>query len=251
MRLIQKEIHYCWFGGKPKPANIQNYIDGWKKILPDYSFREWNESNFDITTAPAYVREAYDAKKYAFVSDYVRINALYRYGGVYLDTDIEIVKPFDELLENRRMVLGFESRESVETAFIACAKEEPLLREFLEEYEGRRFLTSEGNYDMTVINVPFSKLLERNGLNLQSGEYQELQGGSIAVYPIPFFAGFDVENWHVKQTQQTYMIHHMNSSWVNSKDKLHCLLIQMLQKLLGYERYDKWKAKCKGKDSQN
>lgn len=243
MRVIPKIIHFCWFGGGPKPADIQQYIAGWKELLPDYSFMEWNETKFDIASAPAYVQEAYAAKKYAFVSDYVRIEALFQYGGIYLDSDIEIVKPFDEVLEDREMVVGFESKRSIETAFIACAPGHELMKTFLEEYKSRHFAMEDGNFDMTVINVHFSRLLEACGVNLDSGAYQELQNGKLAVYPAVYFAGFDVENWHVKKTAETYMIHHMNSSWKNSKDKLHCLIIQISQKILGYDRYDRWKAK--------
>lgn len=244
--MIPKIIHYCWFGGKEKPNNIKQYIAGWKKQLPDYEFIEWNEEKFTISQAPQYVKEAYEAKKYAFVSDYARIFALYNYGGVYLDTDVEIIKPFDDYLINKSLVTGFESERSLLTAFIAVEKLHPLMNEFLNSYDSRRFVMEDGTYDMTPINVGFSALLEKRGVNLDRQEYQETTGG-IAVYPIAYFCGFDVSNWHIKPTHETCTIHHMNASWMNGKNKFYLNSILFLQKILGYKLYDFLKQKFRGK----
>lgn len=241
--MIPKIIHYCWFGGKKeKPIDVQNYIMGWKRILPDYEFMEWNECNFDIDTAPVYVQEAYSAKKYAFVSDYVRIKALLEYGGVYFDTDIEVCKRFDHLLENREMVLGFESDQSLETAFIACCKNHPFIEEFLNTYSNRRFVLPNGSFDMSVINKHFSELARQWGVDLEHEQFQELQGGKIAIYPRDYFAAFDIGNWHVKTTNNTYTVHHMNASWGSNSLKLHLLVIHILQKILGHKGYDRLKT---------
>ena len=97
---IPKIIHYCWFGGKPKPELAQKCIKSWKKFCPDYEIMEWNESNFDVTTAPLYVQQAYCLKRWAFVSDYVRLKALVEMGGVYMDTDVEVIKPLDPYLHH-------------------------------------------------------------------------------------------------------------------------------------------------------
>ena len=105
--MIPKMIHYCWFGGNPLPESTKKYIRTWKQFLPDYKITEWNETNFDIQSAPAYVREAYEAKKYAFVSDYVRVQKLLQYGGIYFDTDVEVVRPFEQYLQGHSMVAGF------------------------------------------------------------------------------------------------------------------------------------------------
>ena len=100
LRMIPKIIHYCWFGRKALPQDVQNYIQTWKQHMPDWEIYEWNEDNFDIATAPTYAQQAYQVGKYAFVSDYVRLWALERLGGVYFDTDVEVLKPFDDLLDN-------------------------------------------------------------------------------------------------------------------------------------------------------
>lgn len=236
--MIPKIIHYCWFGRNPKPKDTINYINGWKKAFPDYEIKEWNEDNFDIENSIPYVKQAYEAKKYAFVSDYVRLYALYQYGGVYLDTDVEIIQRFDNYLEGKKLVTGFESERSLLTAFIAVEKNSAIIKEFLDSYQNREFVLQDGTFDMTPINDGFSVLMERKRIDLDRNEYQELDGG-IAVYPIEIFCGFDVPNWHERKTKNTVMVHHMNASWAKQS---HIKLIKFLQKLLGYKLYDKLKS---------
>lgn len=246
MRKIPKIVHYCWFGNGEKPDNIKAYIETWKANMPDYTFMEWNEQNFDVEHSIPYVRQAYEAKKYAFVSDYARIQALYQYGGIYFDTDIEVKKPFEEFLEDKSMVLGFESERSLLTAFIAVEKEHPYMKEFLETYQKRNFINEDGTYDMLVINDGFSRLMEDKGVNLDRNEYQELPG-DIVVYPIEYFCGFDVNNWHEAITDKTCTVHYMNSSWVSGKQGMKRKIIYTLQKILGYKNYDRLKGLFKGK----
>lgn len=236
-------IHYCWFGGNEKPDNIKAFIEGWKEKLPDYTFVEWNESTFSVEEGPQYVKEAYSVKKYAFVSDYARIKALFEQGGIYFDTDIELVRRFDELLEGREMVLGFESDKSLETAFIASSAGNKYLKTFLDTYSNRHFINPDGSFDMSVINEHFSKCMEKFGVSLDNEDFQTIDGGAVAVYPREYFAAFDIGNWHIKPTDTTYTIHHMNSSWSSSKKKLYFGVIHILQKVLGFEGYDKLKAK--------
>lgn len=246
MRKIPKIVHYCWFGNGEKPDNIKAYIETWKAKMPDYTFMEWNEQNFDVENSIPYVRQAYEAKKYAFVSDYARIQALYQFGGIYFDTDVEVRKAFEEYLEDRSMVLGFESARSLLTAFIAVEKGHPYLGEFLETYQKRSFLKEDGSYDMLVINEGFSKLMESKGVDLDRNEYQELSG-DIVVYPEEYFCGFDVNNWHEAITEKTCTVHYMNSSWVSGKQGMKRKVIHMLQKILGYKNYDRLKGLLRGK----
>lgn len=245
MRKIPKKIHYCWFGRGEKPANISNYISGWKEKLPDYEIIEWNGDNFDIEGSCAYVREAYNAHKYAFVSDYVRIKALYEQGGVYLDTDIDVVKNFDEHLDEGSIVTGFESERSLLTAFIAAEPGNEIIKEFLDSYNNRKFLNEDGSMDLTVINEGFSKLLEKNGINLSEDIYQETESG-IKVYPTEVFCGFDVKNWHAAITDKTCTVHYMNSSWVGGKAGFKRKVIAALQKLIGTKNYDKLRKTLRG-----
>ena len=239
--MIPKIIHYCWFGKNPIPKNLNKYIDGWRKKLPEYTIIEWNENNFDVKTAPKYVQEAYVAKKYAFVSDYVRIYALYNYGGIYFDTDIEVLKPFDDYLEGNNVVLGFEFDGLLTTAFLACEKKSPFFGEFLNSYIDRLFIKDDGTFDTSTINDHLSLQAKKWGVNTNLNEMQEF-GAGMFVYPIEVFSGFDVKNWHPKITEKTRTVHHMAASWVNSKKRIYFAIIFLLQKLLGYKLYDKLKA---------
>lgn len=240
--MIPKIIHYCWFGDNDKPEDICQYIKTWRQVLPDYEIREWNESNFSLENAPIYVKEAYSMKKYAFVSDYVRIWALMNQGGIYFDTDLEVVNRFDEYIKGKELVLGFESDQLLITAFIAAKPKHPFIVEFEKTYWSRHFLKEDGTYDDSVINYHFSKLAERWGVDLNKNEIQELYDGMI-VYPIEFFCGFDIKYWHVRRTERTCTIHHMSSSWAGTKKKIYFRIIYFFQKVLGYEKYDVFKDK--------
>lgn len=245
--MIPKIIHYCWFGRGEKSKLIQKCIDSWHTFFPDYRLIEWNEDNCDISSMPRYVQEAYSVKKYAFVSDYIRIKALVEYGGIYVDTDYEVLKPMDEILKSGALITGFESKESILTAFIAAEPQNEILKEFQSSYIERSFLSTDGkNADLTPINVEFSKLLEKNGINLACNKYQKV--GDIVVYPTEVLCGFDVNNWHEKITEKTMGVHHMGCSWANDKMKRHIKRIHFFQKLLGYKLYDKIKALFGGND---
>lgn len=163
--MIPKIIHYCWFGGNVKPRCVVKCIDTWKRLLPEYEIKEWNESNFDLKNANQYVHEAYENKMWAFVTDYARLKVLYEYGGVYFDTDVEVFKNFDELLSNK-CFLGFESNDYICTATIGCEAHNAFIRRFMESYEMRKFINLDGTFDTETTNVvAITKLLIENGLN--------------------------------------------------------------------------------------
>lgn len=239
--MIPKIIHYCWFGGKPLPESTKRYIQTWKKLLPDYKITEWNEENFNVQSAPEYVREAYEAKKYAFVSDYARVQKLLQYGGIYFDTDVEVVRSFEQYLEGHSMVMGFEGERTLSTAFFACSKGHPFMEEFEKTYHARHFLRKDGSMDLTAINVGFSRQAEEWGIDLSRNEYQETKQ-KIAVYPIKYFSAFDIQNWHENPGFDTCTIHHMDASWVEKKWSIHIAAIKGVQRILGYDRYDRVKA---------
>ena len=135
--MIPKIIHYCWFGGNPLPELAKKCIASWKLYCPDYEIKEWNESNFDLNYCD-YVREAYDSKNWAFVSDVARLYALVTEGGIYMDTDVEVIKPLDNLLKYHA-VSGFETETTIPTGLIAGEKENPMLKELLYEYKNIHF----------------------------------------------------------------------------------------------------------------
>ena len=247
--MIPKIVHYCWFGEKPLPESTKKYIQTWREFLPDYQIMKWSEENSGIQTAPAYVQEAYEAKKYAFVSDYIRVQKLVEYGGIYFDTDVEVIRPFERYLEGHSMVMGFEGERTLSTAFIACSKGHPFMEEFEKTYHARHFLQKDGSMDLTVINTGFSRQAEEWGIDLSRNEYQETED-QIAVYPIEFFSAFDIQNWHENPNADTCSIHHMDASWVGKRGSIHIAAIKGLQRILGYERYDRVKNFLKTKHKE-
>lgn len=209
--MIPKVIHYCWFGKKKKPKRVIEYIDKWHKMLPDYEIIEWNESNFNIDEYE-YVREAYNNKKYAFVSDVARIIALCTLGGIYLDTDIDIKKSFTELLDNYKVILGFEdSGKRIMTAFIAAEKDNSLLKEFLKLYENEKFVNKDGSFNVYPNTYRLTEFLKDKGL-VVNGEKQFLKG-DVIIFPEKYFSAMKFSTMTDISDEQTYTVHHFNSSW--------------------------------------
>lgn len=208
--MIPRIIHYCWFGGKDKPKEVVQCIESWKKYLPEYKIMEWNENNFDINEANRYVRGAYECKKWAFVSDYVRLLVLYHYGGVYFDTDVEVFQSFDTLLKNS-CFMGFESRDYVASAVIGCEKGNKLIETFLLSYNSRSFYKSDGLIDTTTNVVMLTRLLERKGLK-KNGREQKICD-DVRVYPQKYFASNDFRNIFGKYRKGIYAYHHCLASW--------------------------------------
>lgn len=206
--MIPKTIHYCWFGRGPKPELALKCIESWKQFCPDYTLVEWNEDNFDIQSNQ-YVKEAYEAKKYAFVTDYVRLYAICTQGGIYMDTDVMVLKPLDDYLHHQAFS-GFESKTKVPTGIMASQKGHPLIGEMLSHYDTARFLKEDGSFDMTTNVEVITALLLEKGL-LPNGEYQETEG--MAFYPQNIFCPD-----HKKLDDSDYMadtatIHYFAGSW--------------------------------------
>ena len=228
---IAKIIHYCWFGDKQKSEFINKCISSWNNILEDYEIIEWNESNFNININN-YVREAYEQKKYAFVSDYVRVYALYNYGGIYLDTDVEVFKKFDDLLENDSF-WGFEEKDYIATSTIGAKKGNKLIKEFLDSYENRSFLNKDGSID-TLTNVAIvSKIISNLGIKLD-GTFQKIDNLAV-IYPQEYFSPYDYINCYSKKTNNTYTMHHFYKSWVPFSARLKAFAKKSLAKTFGGE----------------
>lgn len=253
---IPKIIHYCWFGGKPKNELAEKCIRSWKKFCPDYELVEWNEENFDISTAPLYVRQAYEAGRWAFVTDYVRLVGLTQMGGIYMDTDVEVIKPLDKYLHHQGFA-GFETLDRVQTGLLACEKEHPLFLEFLEHYHSAVFLKEDGTQDITTNVEVLTALCERHGLRLD-GTYQELDG--FAVYPKDVFCPVEYETMKLKKTRRTAVVHWFSGSWhtQQERDALEAekrrqreernsnLRVKIGTALLGEKGYEKVKSLLKG-----
>lgn len=211
---IPKILHYCWFGGKPKPPLAEKCIRSWKKFCPDFEIREWNESNFDLEQVPAYVRQAYEAGRWAFVSDYVRLRALTEVGGVYLDTDVEIVRPLDPFLKHEAFA-GFEHLERVQTGVLACRKGFPLFQEFLAYYDTAVFRRPDGSMDTTTNVEILTGICRKKGLVFDDA-FQVVDG--LAVYPREVFCPVDYDTMKLKKTRKTVTIHWFSGSWQTQED---------------------------------
>ncbi len=208
--MIPKIIHYCWFGGNPLPELAQKCIASWKKFLPDYEIKEWNESNYDVRKIP-YIAQAYDAKKYAFVSDYARFDILYQYGGVYFDTDVEVIKPLEEILK-RGAFAGVECAGALNAGLgIASPAASEIFAEILDSYKTESFLNCDGSYNLKTVVERVSDIFRRYGFT-NSLEIQDIAG--FTIYPPEYFCPKDMRTSELKLTENTYTIHHYDGSWV-------------------------------------
>lgn len=214
--MIPKKIHYCWFGGKPLPPKAVECINTWKKYLSEYEIVEWNETNFDIHCCK-YVEEAYNAGKWAFVADYARFHALYNHGGVYFDTDIEVLKSFDDLLKYNAF-FGF-GRSSLTLPVFGAAKSQQCFRDILDYYSSMRFIKPDGSYNTTTIEITAQKVLEaKYGLKM-NWEFQILKD-NIAILPKECFSSTDWQTGIVTRNPNLYVIHYADGSWLSDEDKL-------------------------------
>lgn len=221
---IPKIIHYCWFGGQPKPELAEKCIRSWKKFCPDFEIREWNEHNFDVTAAPKYVQQAYALKRWAFVSDYVRLKALTELGGVYMDTDVEVVKPLEPYLEHTAFA-GFEHPERVQTGLLACEKGFPLFLDFMAYYDTASFLQSDGTPDVTTNVQVLTRLCRERGM-VCNDSFQQIEG--LALYPREIFCPVDFETKKLKKTRKTVTIHWFSGSW-HTEEELEAMRREKLQ----------------------
>ncbi len=205
--MIPKVIHYCWFGGNKKSSLIKKCIKSWHCVCPDYEIKEWNESNFDIDICP-YVREAYENKKWAYVSDYARFYILNKYGGIYLDTDVELLKPLDHLI-SKGAFAGFSSDTIVATGLIlACEKDNWLCNEVLATYINQHFVNDDPS-KILAIGRRVTSLLVKNGMKTD-GTLQNING--ITIYPKYYFNPTDGDI-RVKPDERAYSIHHYAATW--------------------------------------
>lgn len=247
--MIPKIIHYCWFGCNPKPKLVKKCIRSWKKYCPDYQIIEWNEKNFDVSSCPLYVQQAYEAKKWAFVSDYARLKIIYDNGGVYLDTDVELLKSLDPFLLCDGY-FGFHDKTWIATGLgFGAVKGALVLLEMMQNYERAPFIKANGSKDMLPCPNRDTPVFIKRGL-LQNDSLQTLEG-NIIVYPTEYFDPYDYKAGSVRKTSNTVSMHHYSASWTieEKKKEKWDQIIHFPQRigraLLGNGRYEKIKRRIK------
>ena len=232
MTEIPKIIHYCWFGRKPLPKSARHYIERWKKFFPGYEIKEWNEDNFDVYST-RYTAEAYQAEKYAFVSDYARFKILYDHGGIYFDTDVEVIKSFEDILSHGPF-WGCEisNKEQIEVnpgLGMGARPKMPIYNELLQKYDYLHFLNNDGSYNFKTIVAYTTELLKNHGLSSDT-DIQTIEG--ITIYPKEYFNPLDDNTGRLKITANTHSIHWYTKSWLNENSFRH-KISQISHRILG------------------
>lgn len=229
--MIPKKIHYCWFGRGEKTKDVLKCIDSWRKYCPDYEIIEWNEDNFDVNAHP-YTKQAYEAKKWAFVSDYARLYVVYNEGGIYLDTDVEVVKGLDPLLDNDAY-MGFEDDTYVNTGSgFGAVKGHAFLLENMRAYDTEAVTDEKGNFIGISCPVYTTRLLNDGGLKNDAGIIQNVCG--VTVYPKEYFCPYNYITGVTKITDNTYSVHLYSMSWLGKtqiyKSKITKIFHRLFQK---------------------
>ena len=214
---IPKIIHYCWFGRGQKNELAKKCIESWRKQCPDYIIKEWNEDNFDLDSN-LYVRQAYNSKRYAFVTDFVRLFAMYNEGGIYMDTDVEVLKPLDEFLDLHAFS-SFENNDKIPTGIMAAEKGNQWIFDLMSEYDNLRFIDELGNPDLTTNVERITDLtIKKYGL-VPKSSYQSLADGTVTLFPHDYFCPKDWVTGEIHLTENTHTIHHFSGSWHTEKEK--------------------------------
>lgn len=239
--MIPQVIHYCWFGRNPLPPLAVKCIESWRKYFPDYEIKEWNEDNFDVNIVP-YTREAYEARKYAFVSDYARFYILYHHGGLYFDTDVEVIRSMEDIV-GRGAFMGCENEAGQGAGATAlavapglglgCSPGLGLYAEILGLYAGLHFKRPDGGMNLKTVVEYTTELLVGKGLK-NTGEIQCV--AEVWIYPKEYFCPMDYYTSQINITQNTCSIHHYAASWLTWRVRMIDGCIKMMAKIIGLER---------------
>lgn len=221
-KTIPKVIHYCWFGRNPLPDSARKCIDSWRKFFPDYEIKEWNEDNFDINEIP-YTAEAYGAKKYAFVSDYARFKILYEHGGIYFDTDVEVIKSFEDILDKGAfMGCEIDSSESKFNGFVnpglglGVEPGNKVYEDIVKYYYKLHFILPDGCFNIkdAVVKITTRELIKAG---IEEFRDRIMVAGNIYIYPSDYFNPFDDATGQLNITTNTHSIHWFMASWQKSQ----------------------------------
>lgn len=234
--MIPKIIHFCWLSNDPYPEKIQKCIDSWHKFLPDYEFVHWNFDRFPRGKS-IWVDQAFDNHKYAFAADYIRLYALYNYGGIYLDTDVEVLKSFDDLLSLPYFIGRENSPHGIEAAIMGAEKNLEWIKDCFDYYEGRKFVIGFGDFDTQVLpRILLNQINKNHSLNLISNKEEFAYDDKLVnIFPIDWFSPKKWDTGELVITQNTRAIHHFAGTWKSCKNKKEAFrrLIRNIRKIIG------------------
>lgn len=232
IRMIPKVIHYCWFGGKPIDKLGEKCIASWKKYCPDYEIKRWDESNYNLEACD-YVKEAYQAGKWAFVSDYARFDILYHYGGLYFDTDVELIKPIDDIVLMGPF-MGCEPHQKKTNVApglgLAANPGLGLYKDILDYYNRQHFINSNGTYNFETVVKKVTNILINKGFQ-GSGNIELID--DVLIYPSEYFCPIDPFTKQKHITSNTRSVHHYSASWCDNGSKRRGQIYKMLYRLFG------------------
>ena len=249
--MIPKVIHYCWFGRNPLPESAIKCIESWRKYCPDYKIIQWTEDNYDVHKNQ-YMSDAYKEKKWAFVSDYARIDIINQYGGIYMDTDVELIKSLDKFLTDK-MFCGWEERDEYyiiknpkyenSVAFglgFGSEKNNPILIDILELYDHISFYNSDGSLNLMACPHYQTEIMKKYGLDDSVRSYQKIQYATV--YPEDYFSPKSITTGKITITSNTVSIHHFSMSWIPIEEQKLQNIEWKLQKYISY-RWAKYVVK--------
>lgn len=233
--MIPKIIHYCWFGRGEMPSLALKCIESWKKHMPDYEIKRWDEETFDIQSN-TYVKEAYENRKFAFVTDYVRLYALYMEGGIYMDTDVEVLKSLTPFL-HLHAFSGFESSGYVPTGMMASEKGGTWVKELLRDYDNRHFVNEDNTFDLTTNTTLITNYMLEKGL-IMNNSYQDFEN-LTTMYPSEYFCPISQNTGKLSLTENSYCIHHFAGSWMPKHVRVASKIKKCFSRILGPETINK------------
>ncbi len=261
--MIPKIIHYCWFGKNAKPPLAEKCIKSWKKYCPDYQLIEWNEDNFDLSACPLYVRQAYEAKKWAFLTDYIRLKVVYDHGGIYFDTDVELLKSPDSLMSHRAW-FGFQDGKCVATGLgFGAEANHSILAELMAQYADIPFFLPDGTMDLMACPERNTEVFLNCGL--KQDDSRQILEDDILILPTVVLCPLDYFTGKYKRSRKTISVHRFAATWRSKedkkrvlsqrkqwrrqtrKDKRSVMIRRIAMKLLGETRYQSLKKRKENK----
>ena len=233
--MIPKVIHYCWFGRNPLPPLAIKCIASWKKFLPNYEIKEWNEDNFPISDYK-FAKEALESRKFAFVSDVARLHALQYEGGIYMDTDVEVLKSLDPFLELAAFS-GFENDDFVPTGIMASQKNGQWVAELLAYYHNRSFFRADGEMDTTSNTFIITQMMKEKGF-IMNNKFQEIKD-YVSFYPNDYFCPKSYKTGSIDLTENSYCIHHFAKSWISKEKRWRNIAKMKMMNIFGAKNIQK------------